>query len=109
MSRDHEGTRKKGCIQSNVRFGPVSDIKVCNNNGGYSIKVLVQSLFRDQTVTWIRFVNGIDKFVREATSIQEEEKASGKPLYQQDQYSNRCQQLVGTIPIEQGKLMDIEK
>ena len=55
---------KKGWIQSNVRFGPVSDIKVCNQHGRYSIEVQVQSLFQDQTVSWIRIVKGIDKFVR---------------------------------------------
>ena len=43
------------------------------------IEFQVQSLFQDQTVSWIRTVNGIDKFVREAMPIQEEEKASGKP------------------------------
>ena len=37
MPRDQEGTRIKGWIQSNVRFGPVSDIKVCNHYGRYSI------------------------------------------------------------------------
>ena len=57
----------------------VSDIKVCNDNGRYSIEIQVQSLFQDQTVSWIRIVNGIDKFVREAMPIQEEKKASGKP------------------------------
>ena len=79
MPRDQEGTRIKGCIQSNVRFGSVSDINVCNNNGRYSIEVQVQSLFQDQTVSWIRSVNSIDKFVREAMPIQEEQKASAKP------------------------------
>ena len=39
----------------------------------------LQSLFQDRTVSWIRIVNGIDKFVREAMPIQEEEKASVKP------------------------------
>ena len=80
MPRDQEGTRIKGWIRSNVRFGPVSDIKVCNHNGRYSIEVQVQSLFQDQTVSWVRIVNGIDKFVREAMPIPEEEKASGNPL-----------------------------
>ena len=48
--------------------------------GGYSVEVQVQSLFQDQTVSWIRIVNGIDKFVRrEAMPIEEEEKASVKP------------------------------
>ena len=62
-----------------MRFGPVSDIKVCNQYGKYSIEVQVQSLFQDQTVSWIRIVDGIDKFVKEAMPIQEEEKASVKP------------------------------
>ena len=79
MPRDQEGTRIKGWIQSNVRFGPVSDMKVCNHYGRYSIEVQVQPLFQDQTISWIRLVNGADKFVREAMPIQEEEKASGKP------------------------------
>ena len=48
----------------------------------YSIEVQVQSLFKDQNESWIRIVNGsdgIDKLVREAMPIQEEEKASEKP------------------------------
>ena len=79
MPRDQEGTRIKGWIQSNVQFGPVSEIKVCDQDGRYSIEVQVQSLFQDQTVSWIGIMNGIDKFVREAMPIQEEEKASEKP------------------------------
>ena len=61
-----------------VRFGPVLGIEVCNHNGGYSVEVQVQSSFQDQTVSWIRIMKGIDKFVREAMPIQEKEKASGK-------------------------------
>ena len=86
MPRDQKGTKAKGGVQSNVRFGPVSDIKVCNHTGTCSVEVQVQSLFKDQTEPWIRIVNGIDKFVGEAMPIQEEEKASGKPLQKQDQY-----------------------
>ena len=80
MPPDQEGTRIKGWIQSNVRFGPVSDIKkVCNHHGRYSIEVQVQPLFKGRTESWIRIVNGIDRFVREAMLIQAEAKASGKP------------------------------
>ena len=43
------------------------------------MKSKFQSLFQDQTVSWIRIVIGIDKFVREAMPIQVEEKASVKP------------------------------
>ena len=54
-------------------------MKVCKKYGRHSVEVQVQSLFEDQTESWIRIVNGIDKFVREAVPIQEEEKASEKP------------------------------
>ena len=70
---------KGGSKAMNVRFGPVLEKNVCNHYGRYSIEVQVQSLFQYQTVSWIRIVNGIDKFVREAMPLQEEEKASEKP------------------------------
>ena len=69
MSRDQEGTRIKGWIQSNVRFVTVSDIEVCNHNGRYSIEVQVQSLFKEQTEFWIHMVNKGDKFAMEAMPI----------------------------------------
>ena len=78
MLRNQKGTRLKGWLQSNVRFGPVFDIEVCDKHGRYSIEVQVQSLFEDHTESLIKLVNGIDKFVREAMPIQEEEKASWK-------------------------------
>ena len=95
LPRDDERTCVKGWIQSTAKFGPVSDKKVCSRNGRYSVEVQVQSLFQDQTVSWIRIVNGIDKFVREAMPIQEEEKPSVNPLQKRDQYFNRHQQVVG--------------
>ena len=55
----------KMLIQSNVRCGPVPDIKVCNQYRRCSTEVQVQSLFQDQTVSGIGIVNCIDKFVRE--------------------------------------------
>ena len=79
VRRDQEGTRMKGRIQSNVRFGPVLNMKVCSRHRGYSIEIQVQSLFQDQTVSWIGIVNGIDNFVREVMPIKEEEKVSVKP------------------------------
>ena len=76
LPRDQKGTEIKGWIQSNVRFDTVSDVKICNTHGRYSIEVQVQSRKNESR---IRIANGIDKFVREAMPIQEEEKASGRP------------------------------
>ena len=51
-------------------------MKVCKTIGRYSVEVKVPSLFEDQTTSWIRIVNGVEKYVREAMPIQEEERAS---------------------------------
>ena len=75
MPRDQEGTRIKGWIQSNVRFGPVSDIKFAITTEDTVLKFMFNPCLKN----WIRIVNGIDKFVREAMPIHEKEKASGKP------------------------------
>ena len=79
LPRDEKENCAKGWIESDARFGPVSRIKVCKSHGRYSVEVNVPSLFENKTTSWIRIVNGIDKFVREAMPIQEEERASEKP------------------------------
>ena len=66
-------------MKSDRWFGLVSDMKVCNHNGGYRIEVQVRPLFENQTVSSIRVVNGIDKLTRETMPIQEEEKVQEKP------------------------------
>ena len=59
----------------------VFSIKVCSRDDRYSIEVLVPSLFEDQTASWVRIVNGVDKFVTESMLTKEEEDtASGKPI-----------------------------
>ena len=80
LPRNEEENCAKGWIRSDERFGPVLDMKVCKTLGRYSVEVEVPSLFEDQTTTWIRIVNGAEKYVRETMPIQEEERASGKPV-----------------------------
>ena len=79
LLRDEKGTCEKGRIESNARFGPISDINVCKTHGRYSVEVRVPSLFEDQTTSWIKIVSGVEKYVREAMPIQEEVRASEKP------------------------------
>ena len=80
MPRIHDASRSRRNSYQRVdpkqcTIGLVSDIKkVCNDNGRYSVEVQVQSLLQDQTVSWTRIVKGIDKFVREAMPIQEQEQ-----------------------------------
>ena len=80
MPRNEKGTRKRGGILKNTRIGPVLDIKVCHHEDQYTVEALVQSLFQDRTASWVRLVNGVDKYVTESLPTKEEEDtASGIP------------------------------
>ena len=66
MPRNEKRTRARGWILKNTRIGPVLDIKVCPHEDQYTNEVLVKSLFQDRTASWVRIVNGVDKYVTES-------------------------------------------
>ena len=71
----------RGWIRSNTRIGPVLNIKVCCRDDRYSFEVQVPSMFQDNTASWVRIVNGVDKYVTESMpTAKEEDTASGKPI-----------------------------
>ena len=75
LPRNEKGTRVRGWIRS------VLNIKVCCRDEQYSVEVRVPSLFQDNTVSWVRFVNGVDRYVTESMpTAKEEDTASGKPI-----------------------------
>ena len=81
MPRSEKKTRAKGWILKNTRIGPVLDIKVCRHDDRYNIEVQIPSLFQGSTVSWVRMVNGVDKYVTESMlTMKEEETASGEPI-----------------------------
>ena len=73
MPRNEKETRTRGWIPSNTRIGPVLNIKVCYRDEKYRIEVQVPSLFQDNTVSWVRIVNGVDKYVTESMLTTKEE------------------------------------
>ena len=48
-------------------IGRVLDVKVCFHQGRFGIAVMIESLFRDRTVSWVRILNGINKYVTETS------------------------------------------
>ena len=56
-----------GWIRGNAKIGPVLDVKVCNRQRRYGVEVMIESSFRDRTVSWVRIVNGINKYVTETS------------------------------------------
>ena len=67
LPRSEEASRVRGWILGNTKVGPVLDVKVCVHQRRYGIEILIESLFRDRTVSWVRIVNGINKYVSETS------------------------------------------
>ena len=67
LPRDHEALRARGWIRGNTKIGQVLDVKVFPHQARYCIDIMIEPLFRDQTVSWVSIVNGINKFVTETS------------------------------------------
>ena len=67
FTRSDQSSQVKGWIRGNTKIGPILDVKVCYHQGRYGVEIMIESLFRDRTVFWVRIANGIDKFVTETS------------------------------------------
>ena len=110
MPRNEKKTRTRGWILKNTRIGPVLDIKVCHHEDQYTIEDLVQSLFQDRTASWVRIVNGVDKYATESMLTKEEENiASGKPIAEARPRQKPTVTLTPvSIPVLERRWIDIE-
>ena len=57
----------RGWIRGNTKIGPVLDVEVCYHQGRYGGEIMIESLFRDRTVSWVRILTGINKYVTETS------------------------------------------
>ena len=67
LPRSDESSLVKGWIRGNTKFGPVLEVKACYHQGRYGVEIKIESLFRDRTCSWVRVVNGINKYVTETS------------------------------------------
>ena len=65
--RNLKTSRPRGWIRSNTKIGPVLDVKICPHEGRYCVDIMIESLFIDKTVSWIRIVNGNNKYVTDTS------------------------------------------
>ena len=71
MSRVHltpkwGNTPRERVDSQNTKIGSVLDVKVSSHHQRrYGVEITIESLSRDQTVSWVRAVNGINKYVTE--------------------------------------------
>ena len=80
--RNHPDAR--GWIRRNTKIGPVLDVKVCYYEGRHGVEIMIEPLFRDRTVSWVRIVNGINKNVTDTSEeipiASFENRGAGKPV-----------------------------
>ena len=112
MPRSEKGTGMRGWILKNTRIGPVLNIKVwvCYHDDRYNIEVQKPSLFQDNTVSWVRIVNGVDKYVTESMLTKKEEDiASVKPIAKARPRQKPTVTLTSvSIPVLEREWIDIE-
>ena len=65
--RNLKTSRPRRWIRSNTKMGSVLDVKIYLHEGRYCIDIMIDSLFKDQTVSWVRIVHGINKYVTETS------------------------------------------
>ena len=113
QSRDLETSRPRGWIRSNTKIGPVLDVKLHPHEGRYCIDIMIDSLFRDQTVSWIRILNCINEYVTETSEeIQSENVDSsfstGEPLAKANPKPRSVVFSFVNVPILERKWIDID-
>ena len=67
LPRSDESSHVKGWIRGNTKIGPVLDEMVCFHQGRYGVEIMIESLFRDRTISWVYIVNGVNKYVTETS------------------------------------------
>ena len=108
----HSSGETCGKIRAKIRaiVGRPEIIQACYQDEQYSVEVQVPSLFQDDTVSWVRIVNGVGRYVTESMpTAKEEDKASVKPAAKARPIL-RPSSTSGwdSTPMEQRKWIDIE-
>ena len=67
LRRSEESSHVRWWIRGNTRIGRVLDVKVCYHQGRYGMEIMSGSLYRDRTVSLVRILNGINKYVTETS------------------------------------------
>ena len=90
-----------------MKIGPVLNVKLYLHEGRYCIDIMIESLFEDRTISWVRIVNGFDEYVTETSEeipIENDELfiSTGKPKPKSVANSSV------NVPIRERKWIDID-
>ena len=112
LPRHNPRTRARGWIRRITKLGPVLNIHFCLHEDRKSIETQVRSLFQDRPASWVRIVNGVEKYVIETTETIEDEQhgAFGKPIAEARlRMISTITQTPVAVPPRERKWMDVSR
>ena len=95
--RDEDSSEPKGWIRGNTKIGPILEVTTCCLQGKYGVEIIIKSVNKDNSHSWIRISHGLEKLVtnlndkehddneQEASEMQFEEKKLKIECRQADQ------------------------
>ena len=112
LPQSGEASQVRGWILGNTKISQVLGVKVCLHQERNGIEIIVESLFRDRTVSLVRIVNGIDKYVTETSgtiSLENvEHRVTGKSVAKTKPRPTSIATLSPTsIPVRQRNWIDV--
>ena len=124
LPRDDSASQPKGWIQGNMRIGPVLEVTTSFQHFKYGIEILIESVNKDSSHSWVRISYGTVKYVIESIEEENTEIPADPQEEQIPQTSTSVvaarskakakpqpRELAGTtatIPIHQRRWIDIE-
>ena len=61
--RDEDSSEPKGWIRGNTKIGSVLEVTTCYLQGKYGVEIRMKSLNKDNSHSWVRNSNGLNKLV----------------------------------------------
>ena len=115
LPRSDQSSQVKGWIRGNTKIGPVLDVIVCHHQGRYGVEIMIESLFGDNTSSWVRIVDGLNKYVTEMseeTHVESigETRLQGNLSRKQNHNRHQIQRFsFVSIPYHERKWIDVEQ
>ena len=122
--RNDESSQPKGWIQGNTRIGPVLEITTSYLYGKHGIEVIILSLSKDNSQSWVRISHGSNKFAIDSnynnTKVPEDlpEEQASQPIVKVFATRSKAKakpqrresvDLTSIIPMNERKWIDIEE
>ena len=63
LPRDEETSEPKGWIRGNTKIGPVLEVITCCLQGKYGVEIIIMSMNKDNSHSWVRNSHGLNKLV----------------------------------------------